>query len=48
MDTNQGKRDDQIEFSQMMVGFSILGIVLTLIGYSLYHIISNIIHYVMV
>ena len=47
MDTNQGKRDDQIEFSEMMVGLSILGFFLTIIGYSLYYIISSLLHYVM-
>ena len=47
MDTNQGKRDDQIEFSEMMVGLSILGFFLTGLGYSLYYIISSLIHYVM-
>ena len=47
MDTNQGKRDDQIEFSEMMVGLSILGFFLTGVGYTLYYIISRLIHYIM-
>ena len=44
---NQGKRDDQIEFSEMMVGLSILGLFLTINGYSLYYIIRALLHYVM-
>ena len=44
---NQGKRDDQIEYSEMAVGVSILGILTTIIGFTLYHIIRYIIHYIM-
>jgi len=47
MDTNQGKRDDQIEFSEMVVGLSILGILTTILVFSLYHLISRLIHYIM-
>jgi len=43
----QGKRKEQVEFSEMMVGLSILGFFLTGLGYSLYYIISSLIHYVM-
>jgi len=44
---NQGKRDDQIEFSEMMVGLSLIGTLITLLVYSLYYIISRLIHYIM-
>ena len=43
----QGKRKEQVEFSEMMVGLSILGIFLMGLGYSLYYIISSLIHYIM-
>jgi hypothetical protein len=48
MDTNQGKRDDQIEFSEMAVGVSIIGILTTILGFTLYHLVSRLIHYIMV
>ena len=44
---NQGKRDDQIEFSEMMVGISIIGMILLLIFSFLYHTISRLVHYIM-
>ena len=47
MDTNQGKRDDQIAFSEMMVGLSLIGMILLLIVSFLYHTISSLIHYIM-
>ena len=43
----QGKRDDQLEFSYMMVGLSMLGIVLLLSISFLHHIISRLVHYIM-
>ena len=45
--TNQGKRDDQIEFSNMMVGLSLLGIILLLLIGFLHQTISRLIHYIM-
>ena len=45
--SNQGKTKEQIEFSEMMVGLSILGFFLTGVGYTLYYIISRLIHYIM-
>ena len=47
MDDYQGKTKEQVEFSEMMVALSILGFFLTGIGYTLYYIISRLIHYIM-
>ena len=44
---NQGKRDDQIAFSNMMVGLSLLGIVLLLVVGFLHQTISRLVHYIM-
>ena len=44
---NQGKRDDQIEFSEMMVGLSMLGIILLLVVGFLHQTISRLVHYIM-
>jgi len=44
---NQGKRDDQIQFSEGMVGLSLMGIVVLITIGVLYHIISGLIHYIM-
>ena len=43
----QGKRDDQIEFSNMMVGLSLLGIILLLVIGFLHQTISRLVHYIM-
>ena len=43
----QGKRESQIKFSEMMVGVSIVGILTTIIGFTLYHLISSLVHYIM-
>ena len=43
---NQGKRDDQIQYSTMAVGVCILGILTTIIVSSLYHLISSLVHYI--
>ena len=43
----QGKRDDQIEFSNMMVGLSLLGIILLLLVGFLHQTISRLVHYIM-
>jgi len=44
----QGKTKEQVEFSEMMVGLSILGFLLLIIGCSTYYIISSLLHYIMV
>ena len=44
---NQGKRDDQIKYSTMAIGVCILGILTTIIGFTLYHLISSLVHYIM-
>ena len=44
---NQGKRDDQVEFSYMMVGLSMLGIILLLVVGFLHQTISRLVHYIM-
>jgi hypothetical protein len=44
---NQGKRASQIAYSEMAVGVCILGILTTFIGFTLYHLISRLIHYIM-
>jgi hypothetical protein len=43
----QGKRREQLEFSYMMIGFSIISILVTFVGFLLYHIISSLLHYIM-
>ena len=43
----QGKRDNQIEFSNMMVGLSLLGIILLLVVGFLHQTISRLVHYIM-
>ena len=43
----QGKKKSQIMFSEMMVGVSIIGILTTIIGFTLYHLISRLLHYIM-
>ncbi len=43
----QGKRDDQIAFSEMMCGLSILGIILLLVIGFLHQTISRLVHYIM-
>ena len=43
----QGKRDDQLEFSNMMVGLSLLGIILLLVVGFLHQAISRLVHYIM-
>ena len=43
----QGKRDDQLEFSNMMVGLSLLGIILLLVVGFLHQTISRLVHYIM-
>ena len=40
----QGKRKDQVEFSEMMVGISIMGIILLLGIRFIYYVISLLIH----
>ena len=44
---NQGKRDDQIAFSEMVVGVSFLGVLATILYFTLYHLISSLVHYIM-
>jgi len=44
---NQGKRDDQVEFSNMMATLSILGIILLLVIGFLHQTISRLVHYIM-
>ncbi len=44
---NQGKRDDQVAFSEMAVGVSLIGVCFIIIYYSLYHIVSRLVHYIM-
>ena len=44
---NQGKRDDQIEFSEMMVGLSLIGMILLLVVGFLHQIVSRLVHYIM-
>ena len=44
---NQGKRDDQVKFSNMMATLSILGLILLLSISFLHHIISRLVHYIM-
>ena len=41
---SQGKRMEQLEFSYKMVGLSLLGSLILIIGFSIYHIISYLIH----
>ena len=43
----QGKRDDQLEFSNMMVALSLLGIILLLVVGFLHQTISRLVHYIM-
>ena len=43
----QGKRDNQLEFSNMMVGLSLLGIILLLVVGFLHQTISRLVHYIM-
>jgi len=43
----QGKRDDQLEFSNMMVALSLLGIILVLVVGFLHQVISRLVHYIM-
>ena len=43
----QGKRDSQLEFSNMMVGLSLLGIILLLVVGFLHQTISRLVHYIM-
>ena len=43
----QGKRDDQVAFSEMMVSVSIIGIILLLTIRSLYYIVSSLVDYMM-
>ena len=43
----QGKRDDQVEFSNWMAALSILGIILLLAIGFLHQTISRLIHYIM-
>ena len=44
--STQGKRASQIAFSEMVVGVCILGILTTIIGFTLYHLISSLLHYI--
>jgi len=44
--STQGKRATQIAFSEMVVGVSILGILTTIIGFTLYHLVSSLLHYI--
>jgi len=41
---NQGKRDNQIAYSEMAVGVCILGILTTILSFTLYHILSYLIY----
>jgi len=43
----QGKRDDQIAFSEGMVALSLMGIIVLITIGVIYHIISGLIHYIM-
>ena len=43
----QGKRDDQMEFSNMMAALSILGLILLLVIGFLHQAISRLVHYIM-
>ena len=43
----QGKRDDQLEFSNMMVALSLLGIILLLVVGFLHQVISRLVYYIM-
>ena len=43
----QGKRDDQLEFSNMMVAISLLGFILLLVIGFLHQTISRLVHYIM-
>ena len=43
----QGKRDSQLEFSNMMVALSLLGIILVLVIGFLHQTISRLVHYIM-
>ena len=43
----QGKRDNQLEFSNMMVGLSLLGIILLLVVGFLHQTISRLVYYIM-
>ena len=43
----QGKRDDQIEFSNMMVALSLIGMILLLVIKFLHQAISRLVHYIM-
>ena len=44
---NQGKTDEQIEFSNWMVALSLLGIILLLVVGFLHQAISRLVHYIM-
>jgi len=44
---NQGKKKNQIEYSEMAVGVCTIGIVAIILYYSLYHIVSRFVHYIM-
>ena len=41
---SQGKRMKQIEFSLRMVGLSLLGTLILILGFSVYHIIGSLLH----
>jgi len=43
----QGKRDDQVRFSEMMASLSILGFILLLVIGFLHQVISRLVHYIM-
>ena len=43
----QGKRDDQVAFSEMMSALAILGIILLLVVGFLHQTISRLVHYIM-
>ena len=44
---NQGKRDDQIAFSEGMVALSLMGIIVLLIIGFLHQVVSRLVHYIM-
>ena len=44
---NQGKRDDQVKFSNMMATLSILGLILLLVVGFLHQVIGRLVHYIM-
>ena len=44
---NQGKRDDQVKFSNWMVALSLLGFILLLVIGFLHQVISRLVHYIM-